>query len=75
MDRSDDDRRRGEPEFDIAARSAAFAVVAVLLAQVTSASTAPIALATTFLLYLGAILAGLRTVVAIWVAIWKRRQR
>ncbi len=75
MDRADDDRRPGDPEFDIAARSAAFAVVAVVLAQVTSASTAPIALATTFLLYLGAILAGLRTVVAIWVAIWKRRQR
>lgn len=75
MDRADDDRRPGDPEFDMAARSATFAVVAVVLAQVTSASTAPIALATTFLLYLGALLAGVRTLVAVWVAVWKRRQR
>ena len=75
MNHADDDRRPGDAELDLALRSGALAVVAAVLAQVTSGSTAPIALATTFLLWLGALLAGLRAILAVWVAVWKRRQR
>ncbi len=65
-----DDRR----ELRLAAQSAAIALLAVVLAQVMSLSTAPIALAATFLLWLTALLAGTRAVVAVGIAVWRRRR-
>jgi hypothetical protein len=70
-----DDRRPGDAEFGIAIRSIVFALLAVIVVQVTSLSTAPTALALTFLLWLAVLLSGARALLAISIALAKRRRR
>ena len=67
------DESSGAAEFRIAGRSAAFALIMLVLVQVTSLSTARPALALTFLLWLGVLLGAARAILALWIGLFKRR--
>lgn len=59
-------------EFVIAARAAVVMVVAGVLAELVSGSTAPTGQALTFLLWLATILAGTQALVAVTIGLWRR---